>query len=103
MASSVLTAKNTGYLETSASRKTRSPYGLATADDCVSCGLRNENSFCGLSPRAAHSLSEIRRTSSYPSGAILFMEGEQARGVYIICQGRVKLLTTNTDGKTLIF
>jgi CRP/FNR family transcriptional regulator len=31
------------------------------------------------------------------------MEGEQARGVYIVCQGRVKLLTTNSDGKTLIF
>jgi CRP/FNR family transcriptional regulator, cyclic AMP receptor protein len=33
----------------------------------------------------------------------LFMEGEPARGVYIVCQGRVKLLTTNSDGKTLIF
>jgi len=31
------------------------------------------------------------------------MEGEPARGVYIVCQGRVKLLTTNSDGKTLIF
>ena len=31
------------------------------------------------------------------------MEGEAARGVYIVCQGRVKLLTTNSDGKTLIF
>ena len=104
MASSVLTPKRTnGYLEASPSRKNRSPYGLEAADDCVSCRLRVENSFCELSPRAAHSLGEIRRTSSYPSGAILFMEGEQARGVYIICQGRVKLLTTNSEGKTLIF
>lgn len=104
MASSVMTPKSQSeYLAASASRKPRTPYGLAAADDCLSCQLRNETSFCGLSSRAARSLGEIRRTSSYPAGAILFMEGEQARGVYIVCQGRVKLLTTNSEGKTLIF
>ena len=30
------------------------------------------------------------------------MEGEASRGVYILCQGRVKLLTTNSDGKSFI-
>jgi CRP/FNR family cyclic AMP-dependent transcriptional regulator len=103
MASIVMTPKSAAaYTTASAQRKPRAPYLLA-AEDCVSCQLRTETSFCGLSPRAAHNLGEIRRTSSYPAGAILFMEGEQARGVYIICQGRVKLLTTNSDGKTLIF
>lgn len=103
MASSVFTAKSpVDYLPTTAQRKPRSPYGL-TAGECASCQAQGENSFCGLSPRAAHLLGEIRRMSSYPAGAILFMEGELARGVYILCQGRVKLLTTNSDGKTLIF
>ena len=103
MASSVLTAKGPlTYATTSAQKRLRAPYGLPSAD-CVSCQLRTTTSFCGLSPRAAHNLGEIRRTSSYPAGAILFMEDEQARGVYIICQGRVKLLTTNSEGKTLIF
>lgn len=104
MASSVMTAKSavTTYATSSAQRKPRAPFGLVP-DDCVSCELRTATSFCGLSPRAAQNLGEIRRTSSYPAGAILFMEGEQARGVYIVCQGRVKLLTTNSDGKTLIF
>lgn len=102
MATTVMTAKSSvGYM-TAAQRKPRTPYGLV-ADDCTSCQLRSEPSFCGLSARAMQSLGAIRRTSSYPSGAILFMEGEQARGVYIICQGRVKLLTTNSEGKTLIF
>ena len=103
MACSVVIPKSTAaYTATSAQRKSRTPYGLAS-DDCVSCELRTETSFCRLSPRAALNLGEIRRTSSYPAGAILFMEGEQAGGVYVICQGRVKLLTTNRDGKTLIF
>jgi CRP/FNR family transcriptional regulator, cyclic AMP receptor protein len=104
MASSVLTAKNeVGYLHATAQRKPRTPYGFPAVDDCSSCDWRSESFFCSVSPRAAKALSEIRRTSSYPAGAILFMEGEAARGVYIVCQGRVKLLTTNSDGKTLIF
>ena len=103
MASTVMTARSSlGYMTATAQRKPRTPYGLAP-DDCATCPTRTETSFCQLSPRTAHSLGEIRRTSSYPAGAILFMEGEQARGVYIVCQGRVKLLTTNSDGKTLIF
>src|SRR5215472_4925135 len=103
MASSVMTPKTSlTFATTPAERKPRAPYGLA-ADDCVSCQLRTESSLCGLSPRTAQYLGAIRRTSSYPAGAILFMEGEPARGVYIVCQGRVKLLTTNSDGKTLIF
>jgi CRP/FNR family transcriptional regulator, cyclic AMP receptor protein len=102
MASSVMTPKSSvSYATSSAQRKPRAPYGLA-AEDCVSCQLRIDTSFCSLSPRASHYLGEIRRTSSYPAGAILFMEGEPARGVYIVCQGRVKLLTTNSEGKTLI-
>lgn len=104
MATSVLTAKNAGsFSTTSVPRKARTPYGFPSVDDCSSCGWRNEGFFCSVSPKAERALGEIRRTSSYPAGAILFMEGEAARGVYIICQGRVKLLTTNSDGKTLIF
>jgi CRP/FNR family cyclic AMP-dependent transcriptional regulator len=104
MATSTLAAnRNSSYLTSSVQRKTRTPYGLPAVDECTSCGLRSEAFFCSLSARAARALEDIRRTSSYPSGAILFMEGEAARGVYILCQGRVKLLTTNSDGKTLIF
>jgi CRP/FNR family transcriptional regulator, cyclic AMP receptor protein len=104
MASSVMTPKvASGYMTTAAARKTRTPYGFPVMDDCASCDWRTESFFCNVSPQTAKVLGEIRRTSSYPAGAILFMEGEPARGVYIVCQGRVKLLTTNSDGKTLIF
>lgn len=103
MAPSIFAAKSpVEYLPTATHRKPPGPYGL-TVGDCVSCQLRSENSFCALSTRAAQSLGQIRRTSSYPAGAILFLEGELARGVYIVCQGRVKLLATSSQGKTLIF
>ena len=37
---------------------------------------------------------------SYP--AILFVEGQEARGVFVICNGRIKLSASSADGKSLI-
>jgi len=56
----------------------------------------------GLSEATAKALQKVEHTASFPAGAIIFMEGQPARGLYILRQGRVKLLTTNSDGRTLI-
>ena len=103
MAPTLVATKRESQYFTSVPRKTGAGYGVPGLEDCSRCERRTDAYFCKLSPRAQQSLTEIRRTSSYPAGAILFMEGEQARGVYIVCEGRVKMLTTNSDGKTLIF
>ncbi|HKQ88158.1 MAG TPA: Crp/Fnr family transcriptional regulator [Candidatus Acidoferrales bacterium] len=47
-------------------------------------------------------LAAITSTSSYPKGATLFVEGEEPRGIFVLCGGRAKLSTTSMDGKTLI-
>ncbi len=82
--------------------KASSPYGLPIVDNCSACQLRNENSFCVLSQPSLKALDEMKHATSYPEGALVFTEGQVARGVYILCQGRAKLLATNSDGKTLI-
>ena len=84
-------------------RRPQSAYRLPPRTACLNCRARRNGLFCAVSPPALQALLEIRRTSKFPAGAILFMEGEEARGVYIVCEGRVKLLTTNSEGKTLIF
>jgi CRP/FNR family transcriptional regulator, cyclic AMP receptor protein len=33
---------------------------------------------------------------------MLFIEGQQSRGVFILCSGKVKLSTTSREGKTII-
>ncbi len=38
----------------------------------------------------------------YPKGAILFVEGQEAHGVFILAKGRVRLSTTSMDGKSLL-
>ena len=82
--------------------KVQTPYGLHVAENCSTCTASNGNFFCKLSERATKALERINHVTSYPDGALIFMEGDMARGVHILCQGRAKLLTTNSDGKTLI-
>ncbi|MFZ0213009.1 MAG: Crp/Fnr family transcriptional regulator [Candidatus Acidiferrales bacterium] len=80
----------------------RAPYGLEIIETCIACPHREDRIFCNLPPAALQRLSAITSASSYPKGAALFVEGQAARGVFILCNGRVKLSTSSADGKTLI-
>jgi CRP/FNR family cyclic AMP-dependent transcriptional regulator len=80
----------------------RSPYGLNIIDDCVVCPVREEHLFCNLSLPVLRKLNEIKSTAVYPKSAVLFIEGQRPRGVFILCAGRVKLSTSSSEGKTII-
>ena len=80
----------------------RTPYGLEIIENCLSCPHREERLFCNLSESGIKSLATITSSAAYPKGATLFVEGQPARGVFILCSGRVKLSTSSADGKTLI-
>jgi CRP/FNR family transcriptional regulator, cyclic AMP receptor protein len=79
-----------------------SPYGLQLTDDCLICKLRNSDFFCNLPKETLQDLEKIKYVSAFPPGAVLFVEGQSPRGVYIVCTGRIKLSTASRDGKTLI-
>jgi CRP/FNR family transcriptional regulator, cyclic AMP receptor protein len=80
----------------------RAPYGLEIIENCLACPHREERLFCNLPEASVKALSAITSSASYPKGATLFVEGQPARGVFILCSGRVKLSTSSADGKTLI-
>lgn len=80
----------------------RAPYGLNILDNCIACPVREEHLFCNLSMPALQKLNEIKSTAIYPKSAILFIEGQQPRGVFVLCAGKVKLSTSSSEGKTLI-
>jgi CRP/FNR family cyclic AMP-dependent transcriptional regulator len=80
----------------------RTPYGLEIIENCLSCPHREERLFCNLPDSAIKALASITSSAAYPKGATLFVEGQPARGVFILCNGRVKLSTSSADGKTLI-
>ena len=80
----------------------RVPYGLNILDNCLTCPVREEHLFCNLSPPALQKLNEIKSTAVYPKSAVLFIEGQQPRGVFVLCNGKAKLSTSSSEGKTLI-
>src|ERR1700757_4980592 len=80
----------------------RAPYGLNILDNCQTCPIRGEHLFCNLSPQASQRLNEIKSTAVYPKGAMLFIEGQQPRGGFVLCTGKAKLSTSSRDGKTII-
>lgn len=80
----------------------RAPYGLEIIESCLSCAHREDRLFCNLPPTAVQGLASITSPASYPKGATLFVEGQSARGVFILCNGRIKLSTSSADGKSLI-
>jgi CRP/FNR family transcriptional regulator len=80
----------------------RAPYGLNILDNCLACPVREEHLFCNLPMEALQKLNEIKSTAVYPKSAVLFIEGQQPRGVFVLCAGKVKLSTTSSEGKTLI-
>lgn len=80
----------------------RAPYGLNIIDSCLTCPVREEHLFCNLSPVAVQKLNEIKSTAIYPKSAMLFIEGQQPRGVFVLCAGKAKLFTSSSVGKTII-
>lgn len=80
----------------------RAPYGLNILDNCLTCPVREEHLFCNLSVAAVQKLNGIKSTAMYPKSAMLFIEGQKPRGVFVLCTGKVKLSTSSTEGKTII-
>jgi CRP/FNR family cyclic AMP-dependent transcriptional regulator len=58
--------------------------------------------FCDLSPAVVDALELESLTTTYPTGAVLFAEGQAPRGMFIVRRGRVKLSICGSDGRTLI-
>jgi CRP/FNR family cyclic AMP-dependent transcriptional regulator len=79
------------------------PYGLDIIDDCSQCENVGSGFFCKFSDSTLQALSDASHKSVFPAGAILFVEGQSPRGLFILCSGKVNLSTTSLEGKTLIF
>lgn len=56
----------------------------------------------GLSPAAGADFESIRVTTTYPHGAVLFVEGEEPRGVFVLSSGRAKLSIGSASGRVMI-
>ena len=79
-----------------------SPYGLDIIESCLTCEMRTERLFCDLSAQTLQAFETIKYATAYPKDAVLFVEEQAPRGIFVLCKGRVKISMGATDGKILI-
>lgn len=80
----------------------RGPYGFNASTNCQSCKLRGDGFFCQIGAAAVKDFNAIKSTATYPGEALLFLEKQESRGVFVLCAGEVKLSISSSAGKTLI-
>lgn len=78
------------------------PYGLPRVESCLSCKLHSGDFFCPLSQESLEAFNQIKHATVFPEGAVIFMEGQTPRGIFMVCQGQAKLSTTSREGKTFM-
>jgi CRP/FNR family cyclic AMP-dependent transcriptional regulator len=80
----------------------RTPYGLDIIESCMNCPASREGFFCRFSPAVLRSVDAASHHTILPAGAVLFVEGQMPRGIFVLCSGKMKLSTTSKEGKVLI-
>ena len=68
----------------------------------MGCKASRESFFCRFSSPVLRSLDEVSHHTIMPEEAVLFIEGQTPRGVFVLCSGVVTLSTTSKEGKVLI-
>ena len=76
------------------------PYRLNEPGNCTEGAHHAPGDFCRAD--ALRKLCRTKFATVYPKGAIIFCEGQESRGVYLLCAGRVKLSTSSGDARVLI-
>ncbi len=80
----------------------RGPDRFELSENCRKCQFRRDGFFCQLDGAALKDFDALTSLAAYPADALLFMENEPSRGVFVLCHGEIKLSMCSRDGKTLI-
>lgn len=68
----------------------------------IRAALRRCPFFSELDDPEIAELGDISASKKYPKGAIIFSEGEEARGFFVVTSGRVKVYKLSLEGKEQI-
>lgn len=72
------------------------------AESCAQCSHRTLRLFCNLGENASHRLDEIGVQVALPSRAVVFRESQPSNGVFVVCEGLLKLSAASRDGRVMI-
>ncbi len=80
----------------------KSTKDLEIQHNCSECSLSTSEFFCDLPEDERQKFESLKITHTYSKGANLFVEGQPSNGIYMLCQGKIKLSTCSQDGKIII-
>lgn len=66
--------------------------------DCETCPNRDDSDICDLIPPIEEPQGILKRRAIYQPGQFVFYEGHVPLGLYVLCQGRVKLTRLSRKG-----
>ena len=72
------------------------------SQSCLDCVQRSDRAFCDLPPDALAAFDDIKSARTSPKGTVLFREGHAAHGVFLLCEGRVRLSVCSESGSRMI-
>ena len=73
----------------------------AIQQNCLECALRPDRVFCDLPTTVLAALDQVKSKIACPRNTVLFREGQPARGVFVLCEGRAKLTVCSESGQRL--
>jgi len=65
-------------------------------------GQASDRVFSGAPAHALRQVAGAHSANEYPSGALLFREGDPADGIFLLCHGGVKLSVGSSHGDSLL-
>ncbi|MFI5113389.1 MAG: Crp/Fnr family transcriptional regulator [Terriglobales bacterium] len=71
------------------------------SQSCLDCVQRSDRAFCDLPPDALTAFDGIKSAQTSPRGTVLFREGHAAHGVFLLCEGRVRLSVCSESGSRM--
>ena len=73
----------------------------AIQQSCLTCALRPDRLFCDLPTSALTVFNEVKSNLVGPRNTVLFREGQPARGVFVLCEGRAKISVCSESEQAL--
>jgi CRP/FNR family transcriptional regulator, cyclic AMP receptor protein len=78
------------------------PYDLQTIESSLARPLVKERTFSDLPRPVLAALDAVSSPASYSKEEIIFVEGQEPTGVFVLRDGRLKLSTNSADGKSIM-
>jgi len=77
-------------------------FGKRDTPDCDYCLAKGKCLYAHMDRPAQYEWKNLRTSSSFQDGELLFSEGDKPPGLFIVCKGKIKICKTSINGQQLI-